>query len=242
MTGYDNFYTGSEYADKNPTWDIEDTQWKANKITEILNSNNLKIDSICEIGCGSGGILAGLRSPFPDSRLTGYDIAPSAAQFWPQWDQLDIHFTTGDFLTEDDNFYDLLLLIDVLEHLADPHDFLRQCQGKSRYLLIHFPLDLSALSVVRETPLLHVRRKVGHIHYFTKNLALELLHETGFHCLDIRYTGAYRSAPQRSIGSRLFGLARWFVHTVSKDLGVRLLGGETLMVLVENPSHTDTAE
>ena len=190
MSRFTDFYTGSEYADNNPTWDIEDTEWKARKIIDILEATGLTPDSMCEIGCGSGGILAGLRRAYPATSLTGYDIAPSAARFWPQWENANISFKTGNFLTDDSENYDFLMLIDVLEHLPDPHAFLYQLRGRSKYLIVHFPLDLSSLSVARESPLIHVRRKVGHIHYFTKTLALELLHETGYRHIETRYTNA----------------------------------------------------
>lgn len=238
MTKFNDFYTGSEYADNNPTWDIEDTQWKARKITGIIQASGIQPKSICEIGCGSGGILAQLRETYPDAALAGYDIAPSAARFWPQWEHLDIHLTTGDFLTEDKSFHDILLLIDVLEHVPDPHALLSELRGRSNYLVIHFPLDLSALSVTRESPLLNVRRKVGHIHYFTKGLALELLRECNFDILDYSYTGAYQSAPQRSIAAKIFGLFRGLLFMLNKDISVRLLGGETLMVLTGNANNT----
>jgi len=234
MSKFSDFYTGSEYADNNPTWDIEDTHWKAVQIANIIRASGIQPASMCEIGCGSGGILANLRESYPECSLSGYDIAPSAARFWSQWDDLNIHFTTGNFLTDNTENYDILLLIDVLEHVPDPHAFLSKIRGRSKYLVIHFPLDLSALSVARESPLLHVRRKVGHIHYFTKNLALELLQETGYRCLVSSYTQAYRSAPQRSLASKVFGLVRGLIHSLNKDLGVRLFGGETLMVLAEN--------
>jgi len=129
--------------------------------------------------------------------------------------------------------HDAILLLDVLEHVTDPHQFLFDLKDKTDYLVIHFPLDLSALSVLRESPLLHVRRKVGHIHYFTKGLALELLEECGLEVIDWQYTGAAFSAPQRSLKTKVFSLFRRAVYTLNKDLGVRLLGGETLMVLVK---------
>ncbi|MCU7811818.1 MAG: class I SAM-dependent methyltransferase [Candidatus Thiodiazotropha sp. (ex Notomyrtea botanica)] len=242
MDKYQDFYTGSEYAENNPTWDIEDTNWKAKKILDIIQSVDAAPKSICEIGCGSGGILASLRDAYPDIQLTGYDIAPSAANFWGQWDGLDLNLKTGNFLTEDSNQYDILMLIDVLEHLADPHAFLKAITGRSQYLIIHFPLDLSAISVFRESPLLHVRRKVGHIHYFTKNLAFELLRESGYKILDYRYTQAYKSAPQRSQVSKLFGFLREALYWFSKDVGVRLLGGETLMVITETPKKQSTTD
>jgi hypothetical protein len=45
------------------------------------------------------------------------------------------------------------------------------------------------------------------------------------------YTNAQTSAPQRTFITRLFGIIRRLVYMFNKDVGVRMLGGETLMVL-----------
>ena len=115
------------------------------------------------------------------------------------------------------------------------HQFLLGIKRRAEFLVIHFPLDLSALSVLREKPLLYVRNKVGHIHYFTKGLAIELLKECGFEVVDFQYTGATFSAPQRDIKTKLFSLFRRLIYSINKDMGVRLLGGETLIILAKTP-------
>jgi len=97
--------------------------------------------------------------------------------------------------------------------------------------VFHFALDPSALSVLREEPLLRVRSKVGHLHYYTRGLALALLAECGFEVIDWRYTGATFSVPHRTWKTRLAGVFRRLAYALSKDMGVRLLGGETLIVL-----------
>ena len=88
------------------------------------------------------------------------------------------------------------------------------------------------MSVLREKPLLNVRKKVGHIHYFTKGLALTLIQECGFEVLDWNYTGAAFSTPQMTWKTRLMQLPRRVSNAVfGRDTGVRLLGGDTLMIL-----------
>jgi hypothetical protein len=108
---------------------------------------------------------------------------------------------------------------------------LARLRHRVKLLAIHFPLDLSALSVLRERPLLLVRDKVGHLHYFTRGLALSLLQESGFEIIEARYTGAALDMPQRFLKTRVAGVGRRLVYTINHDLGARLLGGETLMVL-----------
>jgi len=226
-------YTESDYLEHNPSWDMEDSPWKASKVSVLLNKNGIQPETVCEVGCGAGAVLGSLKEHLPKARFSGYDIAPDAERFWAGLRQDGVELHVGDFFDINTLRYDLILLLDVLEHVADPHDFLVKLHPRSDYLVLHFPLDLSAFSVVREKPLLHVRRKVGHIHYFTKGLALELLDECGFEVLDCQYTGAAFNTPQAEWKTRLAQLPRRIAYALNKDVGVRLLGGETLMVLVK---------
>lgn len=226
-------YTAGRYLGVNPTWDIEDSPWKASQVARMIRRHGLVLRTLVDIGCGAGGVLAELRSIFPDARLCGFDIAPDAATFWPQHAGKDIEFHVGDFLESDSGHYDLLLLLDVLEHLSDPFNFLARLKGRADRYIFHVPLDLSALTVLRETPLLQVRKTVGHIHYFTKRLAIALLADCGYQVLDCSYTDAALRGPRQSWKTRLARLPRRIAYAVHKDLGVRLLGGETLMILAQ---------
>jgi len=217
-------YLDGEYRKANPTWDQEDSPWKASLVRELIVEAGIPAASIAEIGCGAGGVLAELRRAFPQARLSGFDISPDAAA--------GVEYTLGDFFQLAGGLrYDVILVLDVLEHLADPMEFLARLRPRAGHFILHIPLDLSAFSVLRETPLLYVRRKVGHIHYYTRSLALALLEECGYEVREARYTGAAFNAPQRTWKTRVASLARRAVYALGKDLGVRLLGGETLLVL-----------
>ena len=226
-------YTESDYLDQNPGWDMEDSPWKAGKVMALLRRHHIEPKTICEIGCGAGGVLGAIQGELPNTKLTGFDIAPDAEKFWGKLKDAGIDLHVGDFFTLSSQSYEAVLLLDVLEHVANPHQFLNDIKPRTEFLVVHFPLDLSALSVFREKPLLHVRHKVGHIHYFTKGLALELLNECGFEVVDFQYTGAAFSAPQRSFKTKAFGWLRRLIYAINKDAAVRLLGGETLIVLAK---------
>jgi SAM-dependent methyltransferase len=224
-------YLSDEYSEHNPSWDQEDSPWKADLVLQILKRHAWQPGSIAEVGCGAGGVLAALRESFPTAQFHGFDIAPAAAQLWSQYSTSGITFTLGDFISNGKELYDLVLLLDVVEHLANPFEFLAQVRARGRRFVFHFPLDLSALNVLRERPLLHARAKVGHLHYFTKSLALALLHESGYEVIEARFTEAGLTAPQRSWKSRLMGILRRVTYALHRDVAVRLLGGETLIVL-----------
>lgn len=224
-------YISGEYAEKNPDWDSSDSPWKADRIAELLAIHALHPASIVEIGCGSGGVLVSLRRRFPHAEMAGFDIAPGVVRFWQAHEGTNIRFTLGDYFEQDQPPPDLMLVLDVLEHLGNPFDFLARLRGRAKHVIFHFPLDLSAVSVIRESPLLYVRDKVGHLHYFTKGLALAMLQECGYEVIEARYTGAAFNAPHRTFKTRMAGWMRRLVYAIHRDAGARILGGETLMVL-----------
>lgn len=227
-------YQDGSYLAHNPDWDRSDSKWKAQHVGTILNEANLSPVRICEVGCGAGEILVHLGKSFPDALLTGFDISTDASRFWKNHEGQGIQFYCADFLTSvNQQQYDCILLLDVIEHLANPFSFLEAIRERAKFFVFHFPLDLSASTVLNEKPLLRQRKTVGHIHYFTKELALALLRESGFEVMHWRYTNASLSGPSQTFKTRLASLPRRLAYLINKDFGVRLLGGETLMVLAK---------
>ena len=224
-------YLNGDYAEKNPDWDSADSSWKAGKVHQLLLDHECQPSSIVEIGCGSGAVLDALRGYFPQATLAGFDIAPDASRFWDGLSTRGIRLELADYLDLEEPTPDLILVLDVLEHLGNPWEFLARLRHKSNLVVFHFPLDLSALSVLRQNPLLQVRDKVGHLHFFTHGLAVALLRESGFEIIEARYTSAALDAPQRSFKTKAAGWVRRIAYTINRDLGARLLGGETLMIL-----------
>jgi len=231
-------YLDGSYLKENPNWDREDAIWKARNVKDLLISNEILPISICEVGCGSGDILVKLNEFFPSSNLYGFDISPQLAPFWQAHTEKTnlkdkLHFQVGDFHSINTKKYDVLMMLDVFEHVRDPFTFLESSLDFAKYFVFHIPLDLSAFSVLRGTPLMNVREKVGHLHYYTKDLALETLKDCGYEVVQWKYTGASLNSPNRSLKTKLASIPRRVVYAIHKDLGVRLFGGETLLVLAK---------
>jgi cyclopropane fatty-acyl-phospholipid synthase-like methyltransferase len=231
----ENRYLDGTYLENNPNWDREDAAWKANLVLKILNDHHIQPDSICEVGCGSGDILRCLRASFPLANLFGYDISPHLTKFWvdDQNTEEGVTFNFGNFHELNVMQYDVLLMLDVFEHVRDPFTFLEESRAHAQKFVFHIPLDLSAFGVARKVPLLNVRRSVGHLNFYTKDLALETLTDCGYKVIDWRYTGASLSSPNRTWKTLLASVPRKLFYSINKDAGVRLLGGETLLVLAE---------
>ena len=231
-------YTDGSYLSMNPDWDRGDAAWKAELAFKLIKAYELYPQSICEVGCGSGDILRKLSELCPSVGMVGYDVSPQLQEFWRQEKIKNIEYHLADFHIKNSTYFDILLMLDVFEHVRDPFTFLEESVGHAKKFIFHIPLDLSAVAVTRAGPLLSVRRNVGHLHFYTKDLALETLKECGYHVIEWQYTGAATSKPNRAIKTRLAQIPRIAASLISKDWAVRLLGGETLIVLAEPASGT----
>jgi len=83
-------------------------------------------------------------------------------------------------LLETKERFDLLLCIDVFEHIPNYLVFLEKLRNHADRFIFHIPLDLSVLTILRPARLLKGRYGVGHLHTFNYELALAVLKDTGY--------------------------------------------------------------
>jgi hypothetical protein len=233
---FEEIYLSGEYLQKNPTWHVEKSPWKATQILKMMNRNSITPRTLCEVGCGAGEILKQLQQEMDaECTLWGYEISPQACELSKSRENERLHFKLADITQEEGVSFDLILIMDVIEHLEDCFSFLRNLKTKSEYKMIHFVLDLSVESLLRPNALLgfrSTRGHVGHVHYFTKNMALAMLEDLGYEVLDYFYTPR-AIALADTFKKKFFKLPRVLFYTIRKDLAVRVLGGYGLMVLVK---------
>jgi cyclopropane fatty-acyl-phospholipid synthase-like methyltransferase len=224
-------YEGDLYAERNPTWHEEDAPWKAGHVERMIKRNDLPHERICEVGCGTGEILLNLGKAFPAAHLSGYEISPVAFDRARRKETPNTKFYLKDLLAENDVKFDLVLVIDVIEHVEDYILFIKKLKPFGTFKLFHIPLDLSAQSIVRAWPITELRRNVGHIHYFFKQSALATLEDCGYTIVDYCYTASRLELPNQALTSRLMRLPRRLMYAANADFAVRLLGGYSLMVV-----------
>lgn len=222
-----------DYLRRNPTWHVEDSPWKAAQITGMLARHRLEPRTVADIGCGAGVVLRELHRVMPpDVAFAGYEPSPHAFALCRELATDRLQFIQG-ALRDGTPAYDLVLLIDVIEHVEDLFGFLRDLRGRGRHTLFHIPLDLTAYRVLRRG-LMEKRRAIGHIHYFTKETALATLRETGYDVIRHAYTPYWRDLPAAndSLAARMvLRPVQRLLWRGSPDLAVTVLGGASLMVL-----------
>jgi SAM-dependent methyltransferase len=226
-----SIYRNGEYLARNPLWHIEESEWKAVQITRMLRKNGITPVTVCDVGCGAGEVLRQLQKTLGnDSKLFGYDISPQAIEIAQGRANERLHFSLADFCSVQGAWFDLLLALDVIEHVEDYYGFLRQLKAKARYKIFHIPLDLSVQTVFRKDGLLKRRHLHDHLHFFSKETALQALQDAGYEVLDHFYTARAIDLGD-ALGQRILRVPRKLCFAFHNDLTARLLGGCSLLVL-----------
>jgi hypothetical protein len=226
-----NRYIDGTYLKKNPTWDEEDSPYKAEILWKIINKNNLSPITICEVGCGAGGILKCLQDKFEENVIfQGYDISPDAINIAKQKENQKLTFYNQDFLKSNDNF-DLIIVADVIEHLEDYFKFLREIKNRGTYFVFNIPLEAFVLAILDGNSISIARNKVGHIHIFTKDMVFNILNETKYDVVDWAFNMS--SKKYSTFPSRALYFPRKLALKMKSDFLIRLLGGPSLTILAK---------
>ena len=230
-----DLYTSGEYFKNNPTWDIADAGWKTDVIVDLLKRNNNSAVDVIEIGCGAGANLVELAKKSEDiKKLRGYDISPQAIELAKKNASDRISFYNEDLPAKENITADLMLVIDVVEHVDDFYGFLRNIKTKSKYFVFHIPLDLSCRTVMKPHVLLQQRQSVGHIHYFTREMVEWALQDTGYEITDWVYTKPVVDVqPADSVKKFIKKVLRNISFAVNKDWSVKKWGGYSMMILAK---------
>ena len=234
-----NIYETEEYLNATgKTWHFEDSPWKAAQILRIIRDNGIQPKNIAEVGCGARQILVELSKQeyLKDCQFEGYDISLQAIELCEK-DTKNCDFFLQDIFTgENDNTqkFDILLVIDVFEHVPDYMGFVEQCRLKASYKIYHIPLDIHVSSVLRNA-FIRNRYSIGHLHYFTADSALATLKDTGHEIVDYFCTsgsfGVFLQHP--SIKTAIANGPRWFFSKFSLPFTARVFGGYSLLVLAK---------
>ncbi|MGZ5037024.1 MAG: class I SAM-dependent methyltransferase [Usitatibacter sp.] len=224
-------YSDGTYLRNNPDWHADDSAWKADHIAAMLARHGILPSTVCEVGCGAGEILRALSGRLaPATRFTGYEISPTAYALCAHKSNDRVGYRFGNLLETGERF-DVVMAIDVFEHVEDYFGFLRALRRHGEHKVFHIPLELSAQQVLRPGALVRARRSVGHIHHFSKETALATLEDCGYEVIDHFYTSGRTELGGLGWKSQLLKWPREAMFRMSPDAASRLLGGYSLLVL-----------
>ena len=232
MAGTSQYVDGT-YARKIHDWHAGDAPWKSAKVLRMLARHELSPRTVCDVGCGAGEILAEMQRRLPqDTEFTGFDISPQAIAMARPKENRRLRFRNEDFLVAITPPFDLLLLLDVFEHVPDYLGFLEALRERASRFIFHIPLEISLQSLRREAAAVReARSRYGHLHHFTKQTALAALRDTGYEAVDHFYTDDWEGPPSGCSMQRLACEARKLMARVHPDLAALVFARFNLLVL-----------
>jgi SAM-dependent methyltransferase len=126
---------------------------------------------VLEVGVGEGEVMARLRERFPEATMIGLDLPDhELASNWRRVDMACL-FADGTALPFADDTFDLVLAIEVLEHVPGPDAALRElARVCSDRLIASVPFEpiWRAGNVVRRRYVRQLGNTPGHVNHWTR--------------------------------------------------------------------------
>lgn len=132
---------------------------------------------------------------------------------------------------------DVLLFMDIVEHIEDYLGLLRRVKDRGIYKAFNFPLEIYAAKSVVSGGYLKSRKKYGHLHYFNKKICLDALSYCGYTIVDCFYAlgaiGLANTSTSVSKISKMAKIPRKLMSLMSVGITAKVLGGCSLLVLAK---------
>lgn len=159
---YNAHYEGS-YDDRGLLWRRLGAADKSHNIIRLLAGRSP--NSVLEVGCGTGSVLAILAQRGVGKRHVGIDLADPSAHTDPEASSLDLRTFDGKTLPFEDKSFDLVYASHVVEHVPEPRSLLTEmARVGRRWLYLEVPCELHMRTSHME---LQRSLDIGHINAYT---------------------------------------------------------------------------
>lgn len=174
---YDGAYSGSELE-----WRRLGASDKIDNLQALLALQ--KVNSVLEVGCGTGAVLAEAARRRIGTQHVGIDMADPWKHVDDRAADLDLRHYDGGRLPFDDSSFDLVYASHVVEHVPDPRGFLQELARVSgKYLYVEVPCEVNMRtghdSIQRSL-------QIGHINGYTPDYFMVLLQTAGLKVFKMR--------------------------------------------------------
>ncbi len=161
--------------------------------TEVLRHLPAGPLRMLEVGCGEGGTLARIRELRPDVWLAGAELMKLDSPLYAKLDQFEQINVEEQLPSITPGSIDILLCLDVLEHLREPQQVLVRLATLLRpnalliaslpnlqYVKVSLPLLFGHFNYTDEGVLDRT-----HLRFFTRRSAMRMLDEAGFNVQEV---------------------------------------------------------
>ncbi len=248
-----NLYLTDEYINNNPSLHREDSSWKVSKIIPFVDTvigriNKTEINAL-DVGGGAGLILSAVSSHIEKKygkkvNKFALDLSPAMLEIQRE-ENPDLKKALNESISNtslNDRKIDLVLMIDVLEHIPNPSDALIELRRISRYVIFKVPLENNLCLIIKNFITRNRAKKkaaaaIGHINFYTfGSLKSEIEKYLGREIVS-SFTNVFDYFPQSKEKKSVMKLCYHFAASLVFKLSPRLcslLFNDFVMILVEN--------
>lgn len=205
--------------------------WKWAELEVLIREHGGAPGSVLEFGCGSGDMLELASAAYPGAELWGIDLSEHMIAMASARVPTARLLTGGlQALESFDGRVDLVLAVDILEHLEDPVRAAKAMGRIGRRVALKIPLERRILRLALRRQLPGPEHHVaGHLHFWTLGESRALIGRAGLEilgerCADPPESIRYHPAAGGEGGSGAPGDSGWLgpVRRVHRALDVRL--------------------
>jgi 2-polyprenyl-3-methyl-5-hydroxy-6-metoxy-1,4-benzoquinol methylase len=150
---------------------------------------------VLDLGCGEGALARTVKRLYPDAEVHGCDVSAAQLERARELGGAVEYRLTSASLPYDNGFFQAVFLLDVLEHVRNPEDLLRdvvRVLAPGGRLLMHCPCEGQPLTLhwllwKLRLGAQHKRELVGHIQRLTHRRVLKMAAKSGLNCRRVRY-------------------------------------------------------
>lgn len=164
--------------------------WNGRRALLKLILEGSRPKKILDVGCGTGETLSYLQKLFPKAKLYGIDSSDKAIRFSKSRGHKNIILAKAEKIPFQDNFFDVVLLLDVLEHIKNHQkaiDEAKRVLRKGGKIIITSP-GLSFIWSRHDT-------EQGHYRRYTRREIRKLALNAGLKTSFISYFNFFLSPP-----------------------------------------------
>ena len=171
------------------------TYFRLKKALQILKKTQPG-ENILDFGCGVGRFIRALRNRRPDLHAYGCDISVSAISLASRVND-NVNYVVNkaeEKLPYKNEFFAKIFIFDVLEHVADVGDILKELSRvlkKDGTLFLQVPCEKDWLSLWFWLDKMGLKKEItkrfaGHVNFFSRKELKDILQEAGFE-IDKKY-------------------------------------------------------